>query len=133
MPPGQHSAMNRLPAPSAATWHGTTLSASVVMIPSGETLRMRPLPDIRDEQVARAVHRHAGRRPSPALVAGPPSPRGRQLSSSQAAPLPATVVMIPAGETLRTFPSAMKRLPALSTARPPATNCALVAGPPSPE
>ena len=65
-----------------------------------------------------------------ALVAGPPSPEAAPK------PVPAIVVMVPF-ETLRTRPlleSAMKRLPAESTATPLGPfRAALVAGPPSPE
>src|SRR6266404_3614358 len=66
-----------------------------------------------------------------ALVAGPPSPENELL------PDPATVVMVPSGLMRRTraLPtSAMKRLPAVSAARPRGSlSRALAAGPPSPE
>ena len=48
-------------------------------------------------------------------MAAPPSPKEQQL------PLPATVVMIPLGETMRTrelLLSAMYKLPDASTAKP---------------
>jgi hypothetical protein len=52
-------------------------------------------------------------------------------------PLPATVVMIPVGDTRRTRPapaSAIKKLPSGSTATPIGSlKLAAVAGPPSPE
>ena len=94
--------------------------------PAGETLRMRLANVLRDEEVARTVHRHA---PRLDLRAG-----GRP-AITRLAPPPATVVMIPSGETLRTTSkSAMNRLPAPSTATPVTWfNAALVAGPPSPE
>src|SRR5579862_2347220 len=65
-----------------------------------------------------------------AQVAGPPSPEKQQF-----APLPATVVMIPSGETLRIWvlnsQSAIDRLPAPSTATPTGSIAAAEAGPPS--
>src|SRR6266404_3560155 len=68
---------------------------------------------------------------NPVLVAWPPS--GHTLQT----PLPATVVIVPSRETflIRQFPlSAMKRLPLASNTNPPGLdNCALTAGPPSPE
>src|SRR5262245_28516146 len=66
-----------------------------------------------------------------ALVAGPPSP-----GFTTTFPPPATVLMIPAGVTLRIRllrRSAMNRFPAASTATPRGVIPALVAGPPSPE
>jgi hypothetical protein len=57
--------------------------------------------------------------PIVALVAGPPSPVG--ASEYPAPPLPATVVMVPLVDTLRTrlLAASMKnRLPARSIARP---------------
>src|SRR4051812_16606126 len=69
-----------------------------------------------------------------ASVAGPPSPEKQQVALPL---LPATVVMIPSIATFRIrrfLVSAMKRLPALSTARQHGSfSSALVAGPPSPE
>jgi len=60
-------------------------------------------------------------------VACPPSPEKPRV------PLPATVVMIPFGATLRMRAlSAMNRLPCASTAMPVGTIVALVAGMPSP-
>ena len=68
------------------------------------------------------------------FAAGPPSRGGSDPSKS---PLPAKVVMIPAGEILRTLrflESSAKTLPELSIARLVGVfSCALVAGPPSPE
>src|SRR5579871_1826667 len=69
--------------------------------------------------------------PNCALVAGPPSPEYPDW------PFPATVLMTPLGETFRTrlfMESAMYKLPDASTATLCGeNNCALVAGPPSPE
>src|ERR1017187_950223 len=67
-----------------------------------------------------------------ALVAGPPSPE------KPGDPVPATLVIVPSGATLRMRwfqQSAMYKLPALSTAMPCGLplNWALVPGPPSPE
>ena len=66
-----------------------------------------------------------------AETAGPPSPE------KPAAPLPASVVMMPPADTFRIRllkVSAMKRFPAASTATPLGSfNDAEVAGPPSPE
>src|SRR5881397_4049039 len=91
------------------------LPATVVMIPSEETLRMRLL-------LASAMKRFeapsTATRLGPAswaLMAGPPSPE------KPCEPLPATVVMIPLAETFRMrllLASAMKRFPAPSTAAP---------------
>ena len=142
-------AINRLPAPSIDTPVGKNSAASVAGPPSPEeparvpppaTVVMIPLgkpcgcvgAQICDEQVSRAVDRHASRIVQPRI--------GGRLAISGGAdkvPPPATVVMIPLGETLRMrwlSVSAMNRLPAPSIARPPGSfSCALVAGPPSPE
>ena len=73
------------------------MPATVVMIPSGPTRRMRLLPSIGDVEAAvRAdgdamglAERRLGGRPAVAAVARQP-------------PVPATVVMIPSGPTRRT-------------------------------
>ena len=112
--------------------------ATVVIIPPGETLRMR-LPPPEMYRLPSATNRL----PAPstatlsgyscALVAGPPSPERPSV------PLPATVVMVPLAETrrIRRLPrSARNRLPEPSTARPVdsvSISCAFVAGPSSPE
>src|ERR1044071_558552 len=68
---------------------------------------------------------------SAVLVARPPS-----AAEPDSVPPPATVLMIPSGDTLRTrrFPSAINRFPTQSTARLYGrNNVAFSAGPPSPE
>ena len=102
----------------------------------------RHLPDslvvgVRDEKIPGTIHGDAGGVDrdlvdlSAAEVAGPPSPEKPWV------PLPATVVMIPLGDTFRIrllMVSAMKRFPEASTATPLGKlNDAEVAGPPSPE
>jgi hypothetical protein len=70
---------------------------------------------IGNEEVARAVNRHSTGNAEAGVFAAPPSPLKPWV------PLPATVEMMPLGETLRMrllSISAMKRLPALSTATP---------------
>src|SRR6266850_1744648 len=76
--------------------------------------------------------------PSPALVAGPPSPTVLfGIPDPQFRPDPATVVMIPSGVTLRTRwlqLSPMYSEPSGPSATPPGwLNLAWSAGPPSPE
>src|SRR5690242_7498917 len=109
------------PSPEVPT---TPLPAIVVMIPADEILRIRlpPATNIVPLPSTATPYEY-----NSASVADPPSPR-------PLAPPPATVTMIPLGETLRMrLPGAIKRLPAPSAARPNAFSCALVAGPPSPE
>ncbi len=75
--------------------------------------------------------------PMPALVAGPPSPPTRGLSFRQSPPIPAIVVMIPSGVTLRTRwlqLSAMYNEPSGPSATPLGLFIrACSAGPPSPD
>src|SRR5438309_2445303 len=106
------------------------------MIPLAETLRIRLDPaSVMYKLPARSTATAAGG-DNTALAAGPPSPSGKQ-KIWPAQLMPATVVMVPPGETLRTrelLVSAMNTLPAASTATPAGfASCALVAGPPSPE
>ena len=141
------SPMKRLPAPSSATPLGplklalvaglpsplnlrVPLPATVVMIPEGSTLRMRWLARSAMKKLPLPSTATPLGKAKPALVAGAPSPLKPEM------PLPATVVMMPEVSTLRMrllFRSAMKRLPAPSTATPVGkAKLALVAGPPSP-
>ncbi len=103
------------------------------MTPDGDTSRTRLLLASAMKRLPAASTATPVGEYSSALVAGPPSPERPK------APLPATVLMTPAGDTSRTrlLPwSAMKRSPAASTANPtglPARlSSAAVAGPPSP-
>src|SRR5437660_1458336 len=123
------SAMNRSPARSTATGFGPfsrTLvagppspetavppPATVVMIPLAATLRIRlDAASVMYKLPARSTATAAGG-DNVALAAGPPSPSGKQpIFPGQ--PMPATVVMVPLGETLRTLElllSAMNTLP----------------------
>jgi hypothetical protein len=101
------------------------------MMPAAFTLRTRSLPpSLMYRFPAESVATQVGTL-SPALGPGPPSPE------KEREPLPATVVMMPLTDTLRTLelpPSAIYKLPALSNAMPKGVlSAALVAGPPSPE
>src|SRR5438552_17933212 len=102
------------------------LPATVLMTPFGVTLRIRLKSAMNRLPVASAATPWGA--PRDALVAGPPSPEPALL------PLPATVLIIPSRVTfrIRWLPrSAMKRLPAASTATPQGRfRDALVAGPP---
>ena len=94
--------------------------ANVVMIPSGPTLRTLSWPDATwlMYRLLSGPTASAKGLTSWAWVAGPPSP---QAPLEQGLPLPATVVMIPSGDTFRTrwLPlSAMNRLPSGPSAIP---------------
>ena len=122
------------PSGSAATACGEsnpTSGATVVIVPFGATRRMRLLPVSAIKNPPLASGETENGRFSCAASAGPPSPE------SPCVPLPATVVMTPAGEINRTrwLPVSGKRmLPSGSAAMPRgAAICANVAGPPSPE
>src|ERR1017187_3576935 len=108
-----HSAMYRFPAESTAIPCGIgtnalvagppsprsqhrSVPAAVLMMPSGLTFRNRlfkysEINKLPAESIAKATGP-----PSRALVAGPPSPENPDV------PLPAMVVITPAGDTLRT-------------------------------
>ncbi len=147
-------AMKRSPAPSAATPErkpsGTPvagmpspggqpeagqeapLPATVLMIPLGETLRMRPLLESAMKTFPLASTAMSSGPANAAFVAGPPSP-----NQQQPCPLPAIVVINPSTPTfrMRKLEASMRyRFPAASTATLVGSfNCAVVAGPPSPE
>src|SRR5574340_766636 len=133
-----------LPAPSTATTEANScasaagppspedeqqvlaLPATVVMIPSEETLRIRP-PSAMNRLPARSTATLTALN-SWASVAGPPSPEEEQHPP----PLPATVVRIPSGDTLQIrAPSARNKLPEASTATPCGCRDTLVAAAPS--
>src|ERR1039457_3865884 len=140
------STMNRLPAPSTATSQGSNnsaevagplsplkprvpLPATVLIVPAGVTFRIRLFIRSAMKRLPALSTATSLGWFSSAAVAGPPSPL------KPAVPLPATVLIVPAAVTfrMRLLPSAMKRLPALSTAMPAGWNSsAEVAGPPSP-
>jgi len=134
------SAMNKSPALSTATPHGQArealfagppspagqlwplqgafpVPATVVMAPSGETMRIRPLPlSAMYTFPERSTFTSDGLLSS-AAAAGPPSPEKQQLKS----PFPTTVSMIPSVVTfrMRALPlSAMYTFPWPSSATP---------------
>jgi hypothetical protein len=107
------------------------LPATVVIIPAADTFLMRSTFTMKRFPEASTAILVGRARLNDAEVAGPPSPE------LPGVPLPATVVMIPPGDTfrIRALPkSAMKRLPEASTPTPVGRfNNAEAAGPPSPE
>jgi hypothetical protein len=105
--------------------------ATVVMAPAALTMRIALLAESAMKRSPALSTATAAGKYSPALVAGPPSPK------YPPPPPPAIMVMVPAGLTLRIrefHQSAMNRLPAPSTAIPCGwSSLPLMAGPPSPE
>src|SRR5262245_12546533 len=107
------------------------LPATVVITPAADTRRTRKLPVSAITRPPSAVGPTAYGRLICAAVAGPPSPENPRV------PVPATVVIVPLGDTrrIRELPvSAIRNPPAGSAATPlGAEIAAAVAGPPSPE
>src|SRR4051794_9198434 len=110
---------------------GVPVPATVVIVPAGVTRRTRPLPASAITKPPSGVPATASTEASWAAGAGPPPPEG------PGGPVPATVVMVPAGDTRRT-----RRLPESAIRKPPsavaatasgALSAAAVAAPPSPE
>src|SRR5215471_12288771 len=99
------------------------LPATVVIVPSGETLRTRTLAESAMNRFPAVSMATLVGKESAALMAGPLSPSGRHVDGPEhrGPPTPATVVMVPSLETLRTRlapVSAMYKLPAESAANP---------------
>src|SRR5665213_2281490 len=114
------------------------LPATVVMVPPGDTFRIRSLPESAMKRLPEASTATLVGVFRDAAVARPPSPENPpQAANVHTGPVPATVVIMPPGDTfrIRLFQlSAMNRLPEASTATPSGRfNDAAVAGPPSPE
>ena len=112
------SATRKPPSGSAATACGDPSSAAtVVMTPLRSTRRIRELPASAMRKPPSASGETPNGRLSCAADAGPPSPR------EPGVPVPATVVITPAGEMRRTrwFPESGKRMvPSASVAMPAA-------------
>ncbi|MEA2442884.1 MAG: hypothetical protein QOJ12_176 [Thermoleophilales bacterium] len=106
------------------------IPATVVMTPFGATLRIRLLSLSAIRYPPSACSARSAGKLSCASVAWPPSP------PNVAAPVPATVLMVPSSAIRRTrllFASAISTLPSPAiTAAVGALICAAVAGPPSP-
>src|SRR5207237_10324473 len=109
--------------------------AIVVMVPSGATLRIRLSPESLIAKLPSCRTATPLGASSRASVAEPQSPHG-DAGSGHAAPVPATVEMMPLADTFLTlFPwsSVMRNPPSgVATARSGALSFAEVAGPPSP-
>jgi len=78
------------------------LPATVVMVPPGVTLRIRMFPRSAMNRFPAASTATATGANNSADVAGPPSPEKPPMPSCAPKPLPATVVMMPLVDTLRT-------------------------------
>src|SRR5262245_11322821 len=105
--------------------------ATVVIVPVGETRRIRSLPASAISTLRSGASETPSTLLSAAPSAGPPSPE------KPAVPLPATVVIVPVGETRRTrllLESAIRKPPSAVTDTAFGDHSrAAVAGPPSPE
>jgi hypothetical protein len=93
----------RVAGPPSPEKPAVPLPATVVMIPLEETFRIRWLPTSAIRKPPSGVGATANGMFSSADVAGPPSPLKPWT------PVPATVVIVPLGQTLRTRRSSRRR------------------------
>src|SRR5581483_9062150 len=114
----------------------TPVPAIVVIVPPAETLRTRLSPESLITKLPSASTATPFGARSCAALADPPSPHAA-VACAHATPVPATVVITPLFETLRTFwpsSSVIRKPPSgVATARSGPLSFASVAWPPSPQ